>query len=52
MPYALSAMLVGSVVAALVSIALLALKRIKRKDSIPMIPFLYAGMLVTLFLSR
>lgn len=44
------AMLIGTMLAALVGLLLVALKRIRKTDSIPLIPFLYAGMLVTFFL--
>lgn len=47
----LSAMLCGSVLAALVGFSLLLLKKIGRKDSIPLAPFLYAGILATIFLT-
>jgi Flp pilus assembly protein protease CpaA len=49
---ALPAMLAGTILAGLTSLALLALRRVTRKDSVPLIPFLYGGILVTLFLSR
>ena len=45
----LSAMLYGSVLAALAGLSLLLLKKIGRKDSIPLAPFLYAGILATVF---
>lgn len=44
-----SAMLFGSVFAALFGSALLVLKKIGRKDSMPLAPFLYAGILLTIF---
>ena len=45
----LPAMLFGTVFAALVGFALILLKKMGRKDSIPLAPFLYAGMLITVF---
>jgi prepilin signal peptidase PulO-like enzyme (type II secretory pathway) len=45
----LPAMLYGSVLAALTGLVLLLLKKIGRKDSIPLAPFLYAGILITVF---
>ena len=50
--YTLTTMLIGSVFAAIISLILLALKRITRKDSIALIPSIYLGILVTLFFSR
>jgi Flp pilus assembly protein protease CpaA len=44
------AMLFGTVIAALVGLALIALKRITRKDKIPLAQFLYIGILITVFL--
>lgn len=44
----LPTMLYGSVLAALTGIVLIFLKRIGPKDAIPLVPFLYAGMLLTL----
>ena len=46
----LSAMFCGTVLASLTGIALILLKRIGRKDTIPLAPFLYAGFIVTVFL--
>ena len=46
----LPTMLYGSVLAALTALALIALKKITVKDSIPLVPFLYAGMVLTLFI--
>lgn len=43
-------MLIGTLLAAVVGLVLMACKRIGRKDTIPLAPFLYAGMLVTIFL--
>ena len=48
---ALTVMLCGTILAALTGLALILLKKIGRKDSIPLAPFLYAGILITLFLS-
>jgi leader peptidase (prepilin peptidase)/N-methyltransferase len=45
------AMLCGSILAAITGLSLLLLKKIKRKDTIPLAPFLYAGILITIFLS-
>ncbi len=45
----LSAMLYGTLLAALVGIALLVMKKIGRKDSMPLIPFLYIGILISVF---
>ena len=45
----LSAMLYGSVLAALTGFSLLLFKKIGKKDSIPLAPFLYAGILITIF---
>jgi leader peptidase (prepilin peptidase)/N-methyltransferase len=41
----------GSILAAITGLALLLLKKIKRKDKIPLAPFLYTGILITMFLS-
>ena len=46
----LPAMLCGTVLAALTALMLILLKRISKKDAIPLSPFLYAGILVTVFL--
>ncbi len=46
----LPTMLYGSVLAALTALALIALKKITVKDSIPLVPFLYVGMVLTLFI--
>lgn len=45
----LSAMLYGSVLAALACGVLLLLKKMKKKDTIPLVPFLFAGVLLVLF---
>jgi len=45
----LPAILYGTVLAALSGLILIALKRIKRKDTIPLAPFLFAGIMITVF---
>ena len=45
----LSAMLYGTILAALVGLVLLLLKKIGRKDAMPLAPFLYIGILITVF---
>jgi leader peptidase (prepilin peptidase)/N-methyltransferase len=45
----ISAMLYGSVMAALVGIVLMIIKKIGRKDTFPLAPFLYLGILITIF---
>ena len=45
----LPAILVGSILAGLAGGVLILLKKIGRKDSIPLAPFLYAGILFTVF---
>ena len=45
----LPAMLVGSILAGLTGGVLILFRKIGRKDSIPLAPFLYAGILVTIF---
>ncbi|MCL2099831.1 MAG: prepilin peptidase [Oscillospiraceae bacterium] len=45
----LTVMLYGTVIAALVGFVLLIFKKIGRKDAIPLAPFLYIGILVTVF---
>ena len=45
----LPAVLCGSILASLTGGALILGKRIHRKDSIPLVPFLYAGILLTAF---
>jgi len=42
-------MLYGTVLAGIVGLALLLMKKIGKKDAIPLAPFLYVGMLITLF---
>lgn len=44
-----SAMLYGTVLAALTGLALILLKKIGRKDAMPLAPFLYVGMLIAIF---
>jgi len=46
----LPATLYGTILAALAGLILIILKKIGRKDSIPLVPFLYIGILITLFL--
>ena len=46
----LSVILFGSILAALAGLMLLVIKKIGRKDKIPLVPFLYAGILITVFL--
>lgn len=43
------ATLYGSILAALTALTLILLKKIKSKDTIPLIPFLYVGILLTIF---
>jgi len=47
----LPAIFIGTVLAALVGLVLILTKKIKRKDPIPLAPFLFAGVLITIFLS-
>lgn len=44
--YVTAAILYGCLAAAVVSIALLLMKKITRKDFIPFVPFLYAGLII------
>ncbi len=44
--YVTSAILYGCIAAAVVSVALLIAKKITRKDFIPFVPFLYAGLII------
>lgn len=46
----LPAMLYGSVLAALTGIVLILMKKVGPKDAIPLVPFLYVGMLLTMFI--
>jgi prepilin signal peptidase PulO-like enzyme (type II secretory pathway) len=43
--------LFGTVIAALTGLVLILLKKINRKDSIPLAPFLFIGIIITVFLS-
>lgn len=43
-------MLIGSVLAAVMGIVLILSKKIGRQDAIPLVPFLYVGMLLTVFI--
>ena len=43
------AMLYGSMLAAIVTLTLVLLKKMGRKDTFPLVPFLYVGMLLTMF---
>lgn len=45
----ISVILYGSILATLFVLILLLLKKIGRKDPIPLVPFLYAGILITMF---
>ena len=45
----MTVMLIGSVAAALAGLILISMKKIGLKDSIPLVPFLYVGMVVTVF---
>lgn len=44
----LPAMLYGSILASVVGCVLILMKKIGRKDAIPLVPFLYAGILLTM----
>ena len=46
----LTAMLCGSVLAALTGLILILAKKIGRKDPMPLAPFIYAGILITIFM--
>jgi len=46
----LPVMLYGSVLSAIVGIALILLKRLGRKDAMPLAPFLYIGILITMLM--
>jgi len=48
----LPVILYGTVLAALSGLILIALKRIKRKDAIPLAPFLFAGIMITVFTTQ
>jgi len=45
------AILYGTILAALVGLILIAFKRIKRKDTMPLAPFLFVGIMITVFTS-
>jgi len=45
------AILYGTVLAALTGLTLIILKKIKRKDTIPLAPFLFTGIMITVFMS-
>lgn len=45
----IAAMLFGSILAALYGFSMILLKKLNRKDTIPLAPFLYAGILITIF---
>lgn len=47
----LPTMLIGSVTSTVYGLVMIALKKMKRTDEMPLVPFLYVGMIVTLFLS-
>jgi Flp pilus assembly protein protease CpaA len=46
----ITAILYGSILAALTGLVLILFKKIRRKDSIPLAPFLYIGILIIIFL--
>jgi len=46
---AISVILLGSILASITGLTLIALKKIGRKDSMPLAPFLYVGILLTVF---
>lgn len=52
LPGILSAMLLGTLFAALSGLFLIIIKKIGRKDSIPLVPFLYLGALVVCFAAQ
>jgi prepilin signal peptidase PulO-like enzyme (type II secretory pathway) len=43
--------LFGTIIAALTGLVLILLKKINRKDSIPLAPFLFIGIIITVFLN-
>ena len=47
----LTAVILGTILSALTALVLMALRKLSVKDAIPLIPFLYVGILVILFLS-
>jgi len=42
-------MLYGTILAALTGLILILLKKLGRKDAMPLAPFIYAGILITVF---
>ena len=46
----LPAMLYGAILSAVVGLSLVLLKKIGMRDAIPLAPFLYAGMLIVMFI--
>ena len=46
----LTAVILGTLLSALTALVLMALRKLSVKDAIPLIPFLYVGILVVLFL--
>ena len=46
------AILFGTTIAALTGLVLILLKKITRKDSIPLAPFLFIGIVITVFMTR
>ena len=47
----ISSILYGTVLAAVTGLLLILIKKIGRKDAIPLAPFLFAGMMITLFVN-
>lgn len=47
LPAVLSTIFIGSVLASIVGISLLLLKKISRKDTLPLLPFLYIGIILS-----
>ncbi len=47
----ISMMLYGSIIAAITSLFLVLIKKVGKKDAIPLVPFLYLGILLIVFLS-
>ena len=45
----LTAVILGTVLSAMTALLLMALRKISLKDAIPLIPFLYAGILIVAF---
>ena len=46
----MSAMLMGAILSAVTGLGLVCFKKLKKTDEIPLVPFLYAGIVITLFL--